>query len=230
MIALCAAMELEIKAFSKKFHIINQEQWNHAKIYTASVKDRDVLICSTGVGKVLSAVLTERLLSNYSVSHLLFTGLAGSLNPRYAIGDIVLAADFLQWDFDATAFSFEVGEIPYTGYRIFKSDPSLIEAAESSSPKDFRLHKGRFLTGDTFITGNAKQRNSYLTKELKGDVIDMETAAAGMVAKLHHVPFLGFKLISDRADGESPRHFLRFARKASERLLQFSRCLLDAVS
>jgi adenosylhomocysteine nucleosidase len=230
MIALCAAMELEIKAFSKELHIINHEHWNHAKIYTASVKDQDVLICSTGVGKVLSAVLTERLLSSYPVSHLLFTGLAGSLNPRYAIGDIVLAADFMQWDFDATAFAFELGEIPYTGYRVFNSDPSLIEAAESSSSKDFHIHKGRFLTGDTFITGNAKQRSSYLTRELKGDVIDMETAAVGMVAHLHHVPFLGFKLISDRADGKSPRHFLRFARRASEQLLQFSRRLLEDLS
>ena len=230
MIALCAAMDLEIKAFCKELHIKKQEQWNHAKIYTLSFQEQDVLICSTGVGKVLSAVLTERILSTHSITHLLFTGLAGSLNQRYAIGDIVLAADFLQWDFDATAFAFKLGEIPYTGYRIFKSDPSLIEAAESYSSRDFNLHKGRFLTGDTFIGGNAKQRNSYLTSELHGDVIDMETAAAGMIAHLHRVPFLGFKLISDKADGESPRHFIRFARKASERLLQLSRHLFDVLS
>lgn len=47
----------------------------------------------------------------YSPDSIIFSGVAGSLDGKIKIGDIVVGTDVLQYDFDATEFGYE-GKFP----------------------------------------------------------------------------------------------------------------------
>ena len=52
-----------------------------------------MVVCKSGVGKVYAAMTTQWLIQEFQPSAVLFTGVAGALNPSYEVGDIVLAQD-----------------------------------------------------------------------------------------------------------------------------------------
>jgi len=74
----------------------------------------DVVIVKCGMGKVNAAICTQILISKFGVTHVINTGVAGSLNNKLNIGDIVVASDTVQHDYDVVQISFKKGEIPYT--------------------------------------------------------------------------------------------------------------------
>ena len=53
----------------------------------------DVVIVKCGMGKVNAAICTQILISKFGVTHVINTGVAGSLNNKLNIGDIVVASD-----------------------------------------------------------------------------------------------------------------------------------------
>jgi adenosylhomocysteine nucleosidase len=229
MIAVFAAMEQEIKSLIRESRILTQERWNDTKIFTAEIEEASVLLTVTGVGKVLTAAAISKLLSDHHCSASLFIGIAGAINESYKIGDMVLAEDFIQWDLDASPFSFKRGQIPYTKHRIIESDRELLNVALNYTPSEAAIHTGRLLSGDTFLTRVDKQQHEFLRTELEGDAADMEAASAALTAKLHQVPFLAVKIISDQVDGGVPRNFAQFIKKTSDRLLAISRYIIRTI-
>ena len=230
MIAVFAAMESELKSLIREASISTQEKWKDVKIYRGGFEGSDVLLAVTGVGKVLTAAAVQKLLSENDCTCCLFIGIAGALNPVYSIGDLIIAQDLAQWDLDATPFSFQRGQIPYTKHRIIATDPDLRKIALSHTPSEASVHVGRLLSGDTFLTRVEKQQREYLRTDLRGDAADMEAASAAFVSRLLDVPFLAYKIISDQIDGGVPKNFSRFIRNASNRLLEFSRHIIGTLS
>ncbi len=230
MIAVFAAMEMELKSLLRESSITGQEKWKDIRICRASFEGSDVLFAVTGVGKVLTAAAVQKLLSENSCEACLFIGIAGAINPTYQIGDMIIARDLAQWDIDATPFSFQRGQVPYTKHRIIQTDAGLREIALTYTPSESSIHVGRILTGDTFLTRVDKQQREYLRTDLRGDAADMESASAAFVAQLQEVPFLSYKIISDQVDGEVPKNFSRFIRIASNKLLETSRHIIGTLS
>lgn len=229
MIAVFAAMELELKSLLRESAVSTQARWKDIKSYRGSFAGADILIASTGVGKVLTAAAIQKLLSEYRCSCCLFIGIAGAINPAYQIGDMIIAKDLAQWDLDATPFSFQRGQIPYTKHRILKTDEDLREIALSYTPLEAAIHLGRILTGDTFLTRVDKQQMEFLRNDLQGDAADMEAASAAFVAYLQETPFLAVKIISDQVDGGVPKNFARFMRHSSDRLLSMVRHIVTTL-
>ncbi len=108
--------------------------WNGFTFYEGVIEHRDVIIAKSGVGKSMAAMLTQKVIDHYSPKCVIFTGLAGSINPDIFIGDTVVARDCLQHDLDATALGFARGEVPYSPYRVFSCDEHLMELALSCQP------------------------------------------------------------------------------------------------
>ncbi len=225
MILILGALDCEIKTFKKNLVNRKVHSWKGREIYLGTLKGREVILAKSGVGKVLSAMVTQRIIDSYPVDAVIFTGLAGALNPGYGIGDIIIGNDTLQYDMDVTAMNFELGEIPFTGIRILKSDPELIEAALSvkTSPwgksflKKHAVHTGRILTGDRFVVLAADSESSrVLRSHLEGDAVEMEGAAVGLVAFSNGIPFLLTRTVSDRADRNARKDFSKIMRSASD--------------
>jgi len=213
MIALIGALDAEIEEFLRQAEDVRVEHWGPPRtslqsVYHCRLLGQQVVIARSGVGKVMAAAVSQRIISKYNPRQLIFTGIAGALNPQLRIGDLVLGAELMQHDLDATALGFRRGEIPYTDQQICRGDEMLLNAAAGVSLESGTVLSGRILTGDQFISHHNRQ--SYLTEELGGDAIEMEGAAVALVAYLNQTPALVARTISDLADGSAAVDFQKF--------------------
>src|ERR1700761_8445415 len=65
-------------------------------------------------GKVAAATTVSTLILEFKITELIFTGVAGAIDPRLKIGDIVLGQRLIQHDMDARPFMAQF-EIPLLG-------------------------------------------------------------------------------------------------------------------
>lgn len=196
---ILGAMDIEIQEYLKHITQLKIIEWHGFSIYSGILNNRHVIIAKSGVGKVFAAMLSQHLIDAYAPNRVIFTGVAGALNPAYNIGDVVISTDCIHHDLDATALGIPRGAIPYTDYRFFEADPDLRKAAINARIKH-KIYEGRILTGDQFITGSKLNSFNYLTDELKGDAIEMEGAAVAQVCTINTIPFLVVRTISDLAN------------------------------
>lgn len=184
------------------------------------------VVVRCGVGKVLSAMVAQRSLDRFAPRAVALTGVAGALAPDLRPGDAVIARDTLQHDLDVTALGFALGEVPFTGERVFPCDPALVAAA-SGARIDGALRTGRILTGDRFVTGADRACHAHLRADLAGDAVEMEGAAVAQVCTRNGVPFVIVRTISDRADGDAPADFAKVLAFAAANAAAVTRRLID---
>jgi 5'-methylthioadenosine/S-adenosylhomocysteine nucleosidase len=213
VIAVLGALPQEIRGLFDGLAAAKRQVWAGRGLHLGSILGRRVIAGHTGVGKSLAAMTSQHVIDTYAPAVLVFVGIAGSLNPTYEVGDIVIAEDAVQHDMDTTMFGFRRGEIPNEKIRAVESDQRLVDSATKWQPEGRRVFRGRILTGDQFISDDTLRE--YLRSELKGDAVDMEGASAGLVARLNAVPFLLVRVISDKADGKTPPDFQRFLADSS---------------
>ncbi|MEX1030660.1 MAG: 5'-methylthioadenosine/adenosylhomocysteine nucleosidase [Paenibacillaceae bacterium] len=175
-----------------------------------------VVLCKSGVGKVNAAICTQILITKFGVDCVLFTGVAGALDPELNIGDIVISTDCMQHDVDVRALGFALGVIPYADTSIFVADPELVDIAFESSKLLFgnQIWKGRILSGDQFIADRDKVKQLHL--ELLGSCTEMEGAAVAQACQTNGIPFVIIRSMSDRADGSAQVNFAEFTQLASD--------------
>lgn len=226
MTLILGAMDGEIAAFLQVISSQVQEKWHGFAVVRGTLDARQVVVSKSGVGKSLSAAVTQHLMDRYAPSRVIFTGLAGAIAPEIEPGDTLVARDCLQYDLDATALGFKLGEVPYTPYRILTSDPALVEIARHYQPAQGRLMVGRVLTGDRFLVESGAPQFQYLRRDLEGDAVEMEGASVALVATVNRVPFLIVRTISDRADGNADIDFNAFLADASRNSLACVRHIL----
>jgi 5'-methylthioadenosine/S-adenosylhomocysteine nucleosidase len=227
VVAVLGAMDEEIREFLTHTERREEREWNGFTFHTGRIENADVVIAKSGVGKVLSAMLTQRLIDLYRPDAVIFTGLAGGLTDSTEIGDTVISRDCVQHDFDATAFGFERGRIPFTPYRIVTADERLVRIASNHVPDSGKIVVGRILTGDQFITHAALSSHQYLVDELEGDAVEMEGASVALVSAVNEVPFVIIRTISDKADRNARVDFQKFLPVASRNSYGFVRFILS---
>ncbi len=200
---------------------------NGHEIITGTLCGKDVVAACTGVGKVLTALSLQYLADHFKPSAVIMSGIAGSVNPNLGIGDMVLGTGFIQHDFDATAAGFERGRIPYSDFGYLEADSSLIECALKW--KGETLRTGVVLTGDQFISDAGNDETMSLFRQLNGDIVDMEGAAAAITAAVNGIPFMMIRIISDLADGKIKKSFGKFVKLSSERNLKLIQYILENI-
>ena len=121
---------------------------------------KPTILGTSGVGKVAAAMTTQKIIDLYDPHCILFTGLAGALNPAYEIGDLILADRCIQYDIDASELGFPAGTIPYTEYHTFTPDDALLKQAEQIETEQ-PLHTGTILTVINLHTTNALAIRRY---------------------------------------------------------------------
>ena len=242
MYAILSALEEELQVFVGKSEIIRTDIWNDHKIRIVKFAGRDVVITNTGVGKAQAALVSGHVIDVYQPEALFYTGIAGALTDYLSIGDVIIARDCVQWDFDAAALGFEPGEVPAgstwkssvkhsdKNIRFIMSDKKLLKAAEGWKWDDQKVIYGRILTGDTFLTSRGRSRIASLIKELEGDAVEMEGAGAGVAAFVNNVPFFLARVISDTTDGKKPKRFKQFLKEASIKMAELIEHILRSDS
>ncbi len=215
-VGIIGAMELEVSALKGQIKGINIKKKAGMEFCEGSIGGVDVVVVRCGIGKVNAALCVQILCDDFGVSHVINTGVAGSLNNDLNIGDILISKDAVHHDVDVTIFSYKIGEVPQLGVREFPADPGLIEAAEkaiSEKQPDLNYRVGRVASGDQFISSS--EVKDRIIKNFEADCAEMEGASIAHGAYLNGVPFVIIRAISDKADGSAEQDYPTFEKAAA---------------
>lgn len=225
-IAIIGAMDEEIGTLLDHSNVIKEVHWNATSFTIAELEGSSTVIAKSGMGKVFAAMICERLIDEFDPKAVIVTGVAGALNKKLEIGDVVVSKDCIQHDFDAQALGYMRGAIPYTEHRVFTADQNLRDLALGTRLRGNKVVAGRILTGDQFITKHEMKDHKYLIDELHGDAIEMEGGAVAQVCTLNKVPFLVVRTVSDKADGTAAADFNKFMPKVAKNSYNVVRTIL----
>ncbi|WP_243094943.1 5'-methylthioadenosine/S-adenosylhomocysteine nucleosidase [Thermus thalpophilus] len=183
-----------------------------------------VLVAETGVGKVAAAMAVAHVLTRFAPRESFFLGVAGALDPSLRALDLLLAEKAVQWDVDLTPFGRALGETAL-GVRFFPSDPALLARAEVAALSlGLPVRRGVVATGDRFL---ADRKEAERLRALHGaHAVEMEGAAALMVAYRFRHPMALVRAVTDGAGEGAEGDFQAFLREASRRLGLLARALV----
>lgn len=195
MIGLIFAMKEELEATKKYFELKKERKIFELTFYEGTIKDKDIVMVECGIGKVNAGRTTQILIDNYNLKCIINIGVAGGVDERLKILDLVVGTSFVQHDFDITAFNHKKGYIPNLG-DIIENKYDLIDIAiKSFNNKEHMLYKGTIASGDIFVTD--KNMSNKIHNKFNALCVDMESSAIAQVCHLCNIPYLIIRSISD---------------------------------
>ena len=216
-LGIIGAMPVEIAALKENMEDMCVETRAGMEFCMGSLQGTQVVVVQCGVGKVNAAMCAQILCDRYEVTHLVNTGIAGSLSAQLDIGDLVISKDAMYHDFDCVHFGYEMGRVPGMDTTAFPADEKLIAmasaAAESVNPGHSTV--GRVASGDLFVAEKAA-KNSIIEKT-GALCTEMEGAAIAHTAYRNGVPFVIIRAISDKADDSAEMDYPTFEAIAAQR-------------
>ncbi|MDE5415883.1 5'-methylthioadenosine/adenosylhomocysteine nucleosidase [Alkalihalobacterium chitinilyticum] len=216
VIGIIGAMNEEIELMREEMDIESERKIARITFYSGTMGKHKIVLCKSGVGKVNAALTTQILIDHFKTAKIVFTGVAGALDPNLNVGDIVISTSALQHDIDASPLGFKRGEIPMFEHTSdFPADASLIELATKASEQlNIQVVKGRVLSGDQFIA--SQQLVQELQDTFSGACVEMEGSAVAQAAMLNDIPYVIIRSISDKANGEAKMSFNEFVEVAAK--------------
>lgn len=214
-IGIIGTMDEEVAILKKRMHKMKATVKAGMVFAEGELWDKETVVVVSGIGKVNMAVCAQMLIDLFNVDTLINTGVAGSLDAKIDIGDIVVSTEAQQHDMDVSALGDKVGIIPRMKDSIFKADPTLVDIAYKAckyANPDIHCFKGKIVSGDQFIA--SKDKKDYLSAYFNGMCAEMEGAAMAQVAYLNEIPFVILRAISDKADDSGHMDYPVFAKAA----------------
>lgn len=210
---------------------------------------RDVVVAEAGIGKVNTAIVATLLATRFEAGVLVFSGVAGGLDPELAIGDLVVAERALQHDAgtieNERIKTYQAGHIPFfnpTDRLGWEADPALLarvrarldglelpplSAEAGGAGRAPRIVLGPILTGDQFV--NCEATRARLHQTFDGRAVAMEGAAMAQVATRMGIPWLEIRALSDLAGHESTFDFKAFVDQVAASSFAVLRRLLPVL-
>ena len=224
-IAIMGAMSEEIEPLLKVFKDYKIEEYGSNKYYITSYNGIDIVLAYSKIGKVNSTLTASTMIQKYGCQKLLFSGVAGGINPSLKVGDLIVATKLAQHDLDITAFGHPYGYVP--GGKVFVStDTALLRVAKDVAEEGgIQLLDGIIATGDQFVADESKKE--WIANEFKADALEMEGASVGVVCDALNIPFFILRAISDTADMDASFSFDEFLEKSAKQSADFLVKMLD---
>ncbi len=151
----------------------------------------EVIVRRGGMGKVNAALTAQKFIGDYALDCIVSTGVAGGLSGEIESLDVVAAREVVYhdvWCGEGNAY----GQVQGLPERFRTSDLLYSKAVESGAIG------GLFASGDFFIS-NISEAEAILSHFPDAIAVDMESGAIAQTCYLHGVPFMGLRIISDRA-------------------------------
>lgn len=214
-LGIIGAMDLEVETLLDQME--NKVSSDHAgsTFCEGTLAGLPVVIVRCGIGKVNAALCAQILCDLYQVTHLVNTGIAGSLCPDLDIGDLVISQDAMHHDFDCVHFGYPYGKVPGMDSVTFAADDTLMayaySAAESVHPGHVRI--GRIASGDQFVA--VQEKKDFIISATHALCTEMEGAAIAQTACRNQLPFVIIRAISDKANDDAQVDYPTFEREAA---------------
>ena len=230
-IGIIGAMDVEVTSLKEAAEITKTTKIAEMEFCEGTLGGKNVVIVKCGMGKVNAGICAHTLINVFHCSKIINTGVAGSLDNRIDIGDIVVSTEAVQHDFDVEAIGFQKGEIPYTGLIAFPADESLraaaVEAVRQSAP-DIHVFEGRVCSGDQFIS--TKEQKDTIIGNFGGMCCEMEGAAIAQTCYLNNTPYVVIRAISDKPDETEFVDYKVFEAQAAARCAEIVQYMVEKLS
>ena len=241
--AVMSAFQPELTLLLQRLQSPKKHSVGGVEFTTGTLEGKPVVLFLSGISMTNATMNTQRVLDRFNVTHIVFSGIAGGVNPQLSIGDVTVPVQWGQylevlmaretapgkyapppWMKDTTMPAFgmmhprpvetRTAERPAIALKFwFETDPKLLEVARGIGNVDLAAcnagrcmsHKPQLVAGGNGVSGQAFMDNAafreYTFKTFQANVLDMESAAVGMVAYGNGVPYIAFRSLSDLAGG-----------------------------
>jgi len=216
-LAVLGAFRPEVSLLEKMLTGARVQEIEGITFMSGRLGDRPIVVVWTGVGKVNAAMTTTLLIEHFKPARVIFTGIAGAVDPNLEPGDIVIAKRTAHHDMGTLwPEGIEHGGVRsrLTGEDnpvFFPADPNLLAAADCAARKTVfdpitlqsgqrppRIVTGTVVTGDSFVA--SKEKCKELEEKLGADAVEMEGAAVAQVCYQRDIGCIVIRSMSDKAD------------------------------
>ena len=216
-IGIIGAMEVEVENLMQCMEDARESKKAGMTFCEGRIGRTEAVIVRCGIGKVNAGLCVQILSDLFGITHVINTGVAGSLDEEINIGDIVVSIDAMYHDMDVTGLGYEPGQVPQLDVLAFPADPMLREAAVRAcreAAPEIGVFEGRIVSGDQFICDRA--RKDRIREVFGGLCTEMEGAAIAQAAYINGIPFVIVRAISDKADESVQMAYDIFEAEAAE--------------
>lgn len=231
-LGIIGAMDVEVTTL-KEIMEDKMEKTIAGAVYCEGILEGlPAVVVQCGVGKVNAALCVQALCDCFGVTHIVNTGVAGSLDADLDIGDFVISRDAVYHDFDCHVLNdaYVVGQVPGLSVRAFPADEMLVKlafaAADSLCPGHARI--GTVASGDQFVC--QKEQKQTIVSNTGAVCTEMEGTAIAHGAWRNGVPFVVIRAISDKADDSAQMDYPSFEAMAAKRCALVTRAMAKALS
>ncbi|WP_419901468.1 5'-methylthioadenosine/adenosylhomocysteine nucleosidase [Kiloniella sp.] len=249
-LGLICAIPNEIQHFGSAFTKEAERSIAGFMFFSGTLDGVDTVLVEAGMGKVNAAVVTTLLMEHFNCRAILFSGVAGGLDPELGVGDVIVGNKLIQHDYgmmvDEKMTAYQPGHLPIhmptekLGYEVssplidklmnalrgFKLPEISAEAAGGKTRQPI-ITTGTILTGDQFI--GCTVARDQLHDDLSGLAVEMEGAAIAQVAERYQVPFIIIRSLSDLAGEESTMDFMKFLEETAGGAALVLRRIISAI-
>ena len=228
-LGIIGAMDVEVATLKEKMENISVSTHAGSDYYEGCLEGCPAVVVQCGVGKINAAICAQILINLYNVTHIVNTGIAGSLCVDLDIGDLVISRDAIHHDFDLRFWNRPIGQVPGMDVIAFPADEALVDAAfaaaEAENPGHTKL--GRVASGDQFIC--SKEQKDTIIANTGAICAEMEGASIAHTAYRNGIPFVIIRAISDKADDSAEMDYPTFERIAAHRCANVTRGLAKSL-
>lgn len=226
VIAIIGALEKEVRqiyAAVEKGTVVDEAG---LRIVGGEYHGFEIVATTAGMGTVNAAAAAQHLISAHGANAIIFSGIAGGLNPALHIGDVVIGERLRYLDtdtaliaesapgleeFSSSDFLVELAEQTLRAHGFVDAALSEGDAATARAEADATLFRrnntdsepqrflrGTIATGDRFVSG--AEAKAAAIAATQGDCVEMEGAAIAHVAAKNGIDCLVLRAISDNCD------------------------------
>ena len=96
-LAVLSAYQPELEALRDRMQVSDRRVIDGRTYYLGSLGGHEVVLLSTGVSMVNAAMTAQTALDHFAIRAIVFSGIAGGVNPELNIGDVVVPAQWGQY-------------------------------------------------------------------------------------------------------------------------------------
>ena len=229
-LGIIGAMELEVETLLAQMENKSAEVVAGSTFYEGQLSGLDVVVVQCGIGKVNAALCVQILCTKFGITHVVNTGIAGSLCAELDIGDLVVSRDAMYHDFDCVHFGYPYGKVPGMDVVSFPANETMIklafDAANGIHPGHVTV--GRVASGDQFVAEQTLKNK--IISNTQALCTEMEGAAIAQTAYRNGIPFVILRAISDKADNSAEMDYPTFEKQAAHRCAAVTVALAAALN
>jgi adenosylhomocysteine nucleosidase len=208
---------------------------------------RLVVVAVTGIGKTNASLITALFVGHFKPREVVMTGTASRISPAMRNGDVIVGSTTCNHDFGSLGRNYSMdyfgAEGPLGDFSpiLYPADARLLAAAERAIrihvPETAAQHTpaytpvvrlGRLTAGDQF--GITPQRIADILRQLKPDLMEMESGSVAQVCWYLRTPFICIRSGSNRTQNSPDNDYRKLSPFAARQAALFTVSLVGELA